>query len=336
MDDANRPVKDERSNSVKHELQVQNDGSCNDQYKSRKPHWWTQLAGRRGTKTQRHAIQRMTERGYCIPKQILTDFSRINNRSNNVHGAINVETDLLTDERKRVWWNNTLAVSDSDHVPISNAKDISIVINQNNEKYAHKFLEMLAFKSSLPARVYKQKWLEIGFGRGANLFSNARNNQCNLYIGSEIHQPGIGALAQEIERGLEIDNAVENIRILPGDGIKLLSHLPDNYLDCILITFPDPWPKELHSQWRVIQIDTVRQMKRVLNSDGRVLVATDAECFDSWSREIFSKEPTEWKEIVPCPPRQEWLPIISYYEQKGMNEGRHTMLQAWLVQSAIN
>lgn len=335
MEGTHSPVEDEHSVSEEYgELQVQKDCSNNDLYKSRKPHWWTQLAGRRGTKRQRQAIQRMAERGYCIPKEILTNFSRINNRSINTQSPMNAATtDAVTGDWKRNWWDRALAISDSDRTPISLVEDINIVINQQNEKYTHKFQEMAAFKSTLQARVYKQKWLEIGFGKGANLFSNAQNNHCNLYIGSEIHQPGIGALAQEIEKGLEMGNAVENIRILPGDGIKLLSHLPGGYLDCILITFPDPWPKELHKEWRVIQTDTIRQMKRVLNNNGRVFVATDAECFDSWSREIFSQENTEWKEIIPCPPRKEWLPIISYYEQKGINEGRHTMLQAWLVQS---
>lgn len=302
----------------------------NDHYQSRKPKWWAQLARRRGTKAQRQAIQRMTECGYCIPKEILTDFSRMNNRSQKSACSTSmIPEDEKTDQWRRGWWNRVLSVRDVHDDSTECVHDISIVTNEQNRKYAHKFLEMLAFRNILTAREYKHIWLEIGFGNGANMFANAKNHPDNLYMGSEIHQPGTGILAQTIEVGLTKDNPVENIRILPGDGIKLLYHLPDNYLDAILITFPDPWPKESHACWRVIQTEIIQEIRRVLRYAGCVFVATDAECFNSWTHEIFSRELEAWMEVKPCPPREEWLPIISYYEEKGLNEGRHTMLQSW-------
>ena len=320
--------KDERCNFVDDKLAkppTNEDNTDNEQYQSRKPKWWTQLAGRRGTKAQRHAIQRMTDHGYCISKELLTDFSRVNNRSNKTNNGI----DAVSDEWKRGWWDRALAISNSTFRSVECVHLIKIGTNEHNEKYTQKFQDMIKFSSILPCQEYSQKWLEIGFGQGSNLYANAQKNPRILYLGSEIHQPGIGILAQKIEEGLKKDNAVENLRILPGDGIKLLYHLPNNYLDVILITFPDPWPKEFHAKWRVIQLDTLREMKRVLRKDGRVFVATDAKCFNIWSREIFSKESTAWKEVIPCPPRETWLPIVSYYEQKGINEGRQTMLQCW-------
>ena len=87
---------------------------------------------------------------------------------------------------------------------------------------------------------------------------------------------------------------------------------------------------------------------------GRVYIATDATCFNDWTRKIFHQEEataaatsnnndeeeedqsnttdathSNWKEVIPTPDRESWLPIISYYEQKGLDEGRHTMLQCW-------
>ena len=89
---------------------------------------------------------------------------------------------------------------------------------------------------------------------------------------------------------------------------------------------------------------------------GRVYIATDATCFNDWTRNIFNQEVaaaaatsnnndekeedqsnntgatnthSNWKEVIPTPDRESWLPIISYYEQKGLDEGRHTMLQCW-------
>jgi tRNA (guanine-N(7)-)-methyltransferase len=317
-------------------------------YRSRKPKWWAQLARRRGTRAQRQAMQRMTDKGCCMPKEILSDFSRLNNRSKMTEL---VDTAIEIDAWNRGWWNRALSIADTNHSQIEAkcAHDTTFISDEQNMKYAHKFNEMIAYKNPLPPREYKQKWLEIGFGNGDNLFCNACNNEDTLYMGSEIHQPGIGALAQKIEEASRSNKSVENIRVLPGDGIKLLSHLPNNFLDAILITFPDPWPKEFHARWRVIQTETIREMKRVLDNDGCVFVATDAKCFDSWAREIFTKgcaegiadnevkpeeEQRAWKEVTPCPSRESWLPNISYYEQKGINEGRHTMLQCWKISKA--
>lgn len=301
----------------------------NGQYESRKPKWWTKLARRRGTRSQRQAIQRMTNCGYFLPKEVLADFSRINNRSNKsggVDASVNVNLSI-TDDWKRGWWNRVLAVKELNDAPTDCAIDTSIVMDDRNQKYASKFQHMNEFTNIRPARQYNQVWLEIGFGNGANVFANALNNPDTLYIGSEIHQPGLGTLAQKIET----DDSVQNIRILPGDGIKLLYHLPNKYLDAVLITFPDPWPKEFHARWRVVQTETIKEMKRVLNAYGRVFVATDAVGFNDWSRIIFTNENDDWSEVIPCPPREKWLPIVSYYEEKGLNEGRHTMLQCWQV-----
>ena len=306
-----------------------------DQYRSKKPKWWTQLAGRRGTKAQRQAIQRMAEHGYVMPKQILTDFSRLSNRSKVSSDLMAKEMDWLNDQWKREWWNKALGVHGLVHQQSMdyNIHEIAFTKNDENDKYAHKFQEMVTYKNTLPAREYEEKWLEIGFGNGANIDANAQNHPNRLFIGSEIHQPGVGNLVQKMEERIRKDDCVDNIRILPGDGIKLLFHLPDKYLDCILITFPDPWPKVFHARWRVIQVDTIREMQRVLTANGRVFIATDAECFHTWTDEIFSKESINWKPVIPCPSREEWLPVISYYEQKGINEGRHTMLQCWQVAS---
>ena len=41
----------------------------------------------------------------------------------------------------------------------------------------------------------------------------------------------------------------DNLRIFPGDGVKLLGFLPENSIDEIYLTHPDPWPKEQDHHW---------------------------------------------------------------------------------------
>lgn len=91
-------------------------------YRSRKPKWWTKLSGRRGTRSQRKAIQRMTQRGYCLSKEVLTDFSRVNNHhriaasSRKTSVASEREDDVQNDEWRRAWWNRVLGIKiDSDN-----------------------------------------------------------------------------------------------------------------------------------------------------------------------------------------------------------------------------
>ena len=35
--------------------------------------------------------------------------------------------------------------------------------------------------------------------------------------------------------------------------------------------------------------------------------------------------------IEPCPDRSEWLPAVSRYERKGLEEGRSTKLSCWMA-----
>merc|ERR1712070_765980 len=46
-------------------------------------------------------------------------------------------------------------------------------------------------------------------------------------------------------------------RIHTGDGYKLLPKLPDGSLSAILITFPDPFPKESDVNYRLVQHQTL-------------------------------------------------------------------------------
>ena len=338
------------------------DGGCSDDqqdakaYEARKPKWWTKLSGRRGTRAQRHTIERMTQCGYCFSKEVLSNFSRVNNSARH-----NSSAELRAADRwRRLWWNRSLAVFDEKDDAADVEPVIDTVTNSTNQKYAKKIDDMYSNKSPLVPRRYEQIWLEIGFGNGDNIIANAKRDPDILFIGSEIHQPGIGTVLRQMEAEIGLRDsttaeeteekkvdatnfsstedsddalnkrACQNIRILPGDGIKLLSHLPCKYLSRILITFPDPWPKAGHSRWRVIQPNVLVEMHRVLKCDGQVLVATDAKVFYDWTREIFEQESSKgWEETIPCPDRTNWLPIVSYYEQKGIDEGRYTMLQCW-------
>jgi tRNA (guanine-N(7)-)-methyltransferase len=198
--------------------------------------------------------------------------------------------------------------------------------------------------------------LEIGFGQGDVLLANASKFLNRYYIGSEIHQPGIGSALLRIETAINQEitslaindetHPYENVRIYPGDGVKLIGMLPRMSLNAVYLTFPDPWPKEDDHCWRVIQDESVRSIGRVLKPGGCFYLATDSTCFYDWTMEIFQRAQSDrrcenlgdgpktsivqWEKVLPCPNRDDWLPVVSKYEEKGIVEGRNTMLQCWM------
>lgn len=130
-----------------------------------------------------------------------------------------------------------------------------------------------------------------------------------------------------------------NAKMCIGDGVKILRFLPMSSIDNIYLTFPDPWPKNHQSPWRVIQEDTLGLIRDKLKPGGRFFLATDSTIFDEWTKKVFgivNEKAREsdggreyWREMETCPSRKGWLPVLSKYESKGIDEGRYTICRCW-------
>jgi tRNA G46 methylase TrmB len=137
----------------------------------------------------------------------------------------------------------------------------------------------------------------------------------------------------------------DHVRVYAGDGTKLLHSIPDQSVAAVLITFPDPFPLKHQQHWRLLQLDILSELRRVLLATrGRLYLATDHEGYHDWSHQqvkAFNQlqrdcrgndnhNPTTlFKLVEPTPDRALWLPVVSKYEQKGRNEGRTTWLSCW-------
>ena len=318
-----------------------------EKYLSRKPRWWRQLAGRRGTKSQRLASSRMSALGYCIP---------------NIRRELNTNIDLMKLFK---------------YPPRMPQKNIAEEVESENMVLEKKDEKIVQGKISKIEKGIQDTQdltlnLEIGIGLGDNILANAQNNPHCFYIGADVHRPSVGMVLSRMEKSIvsgeywssgndklsekndissnltKVDTPLslpyDNVRIYGGDGIKLLESLPYSSLSAIYITFPDPWPNDGQSKWRVIQTGTVESMARVLKPGGFVYLATDSQCFDEWTQRVFTIVDEEnsseqsndecsvrhkWRQITPCPDRKSWLPVKSKYEEKGLAEGRRTMCQCW-------
>lgn len=183
----------------------------------------------------------------------------------------------------------------------------------------------------------KEIIMELGFGDGRNLFANACNNERRLYLGADVHQPGVCSLLKQIESyNTANSKGLRNIIVYPGDGVKLIRSLPSSSVSQIMVTFPDPWPEKHQEKFRIIQQDVVMEFERVLRDQGLVLVATDSSSFAGWTQGVFAdaqsiqegRDSRRWVMREP-PNREGWLPVKSKYELEGNMASREIVLQCW-------
>jgi tRNA (guanine-N7-)-methyltransferase len=129
-------------------------------------------------------------------------------------------------------------------------------------------------------------WLEIGFGGGEHLATQAERRPDVLALGAEPFLNGVASALRHIEAA-----ALTNVRLHAGDARDLLAALPNACLDRVFILFPDPWPKLRHHKRRLIQPGVVAELVRVLKPFGRVRFATDWANYADWTLERLAAAP---------------------------------------------
>ncbi len=130
--------------------------------------------------------------------------------------------------------------------------------------------------------------IEIGFGMGQALVQWAQAAPHWYLVGIELYQPGIGALAHQLNAA-----ALQHVGVVEQPAQAVLAALPNQCIDEVRIFFPDPWPKKRHAKRRLIQPGFVIELARVLKPAGIVHLATDWQPYADWMRECF-KTSTEF------------------------------------------
>jgi tRNA (guanine-N7-)-methyltransferase len=113
--------------------------------------------------------------------------------------------------------------------------------------------------------------LEIGFGNGENLAALAQAHPERDFLGVEVHRPGIGRLLRVLE-----SQQLTNVRLICHDAVEVLARqIAPQWLEEILIFFPDPWPKKRHHKRRLLQESFAQQLAERLAPGGVLRIATD-------------------------------------------------------------
>jgi len=160
---------------------------------------------------------------------------------------------------------------------------------------------------------FNLKSLEIGFGTGEKLLQSAISYPDNLFIGIEYYKKGIAQLLLNIEK-----HKLKNIRLFYGDAFDYLKLLKTNFLDEVLIMFPDPWPKKRHYKRRIINANFLENMLMKIKKNGFVKIVTDWENYGERIIELLD-ENKKFEKIQDISIYKER--ILTKFEKRGISQG---------------
>ncbi len=137
------------------------------------------------------------------------------------------------------------------------------------------------------AQQHKPVKLEIGFGNGDSLIEMAKNDPDSLYIGIEVHTPGVGRILLNIHQ-----LGLNNLKIMSHDAMEIFRDMiPGRFLTRVFLFFPDPWHKARHHKRRIVNEKFRHFLADKLVVNGVIHMATDwQEYADYMAQEFLNDE----------------------------------------------
>jgi len=121
-------------------------------------------------------------------------------------------------------------------------------------------------------------WLEIGFGGAEHLLWQAEQNPDVTLLGVEPFLNGVVKAVSGITQ-----NDLKNIRLHRGDARDVLKLLPDASLERVFVLFPDPWHKARHNKRRIINMEFLEDLHRVIKPGGVFRFGSDIIHYVDWT-----------------------------------------------------
>jgi tRNA (guanine-N7-)-methyltransferase len=189
------------------------------------------------------------------------------------------------------------------------------------------FLPRLALDLAAPVRELTSLFvdpveavrLEIGFGGGEYLVSEARAHRRIGFIGVEPFVNGMAKVLSVIAA-----EPFANIRLHHGDATEVLAWLPASSLAQVDLVYPDPWPKRRHWKRRFVQDGSIGALARVLRPNGEFRFATDVADYAAWTLKHLMRSPHfAWTAERADHWRKSWPGFPgTRYEAKAKSAGR--------------
>jgi tRNA (guanine-N7-)-methyltransferase len=138
--------------------------------------------------------------------------------------------------------------------------------------------------------------IDLGCGDGSFLVGMAEQFPERDFLGVERLLGRVRKVCKKITR-----RSLENARVLRLESRYTVEWLlPEASVSRLHLLFPDPWPKLRHHRRRIVQLDFLEAVWKVLVPGGEFLFMTDHEEYFHWAVEkikTFGKfEQLEWNE----------------------------------------
>jgi len=116
--------------------------------------------------------------------------------------------------------------------------------------------------------------LDLGCGRGRFLLEMASLYPEINFLGIEIREPLV-IEANELRDQHNLTNLHYLFANVNNSIEDILSSLPSQHLELVMIQFPDPWFKKKHHKRRVVQPETVDSLNRFLRAGSQIFLQSD-------------------------------------------------------------
>lgn len=128
--------------------------------------------------------------------------------------------------------------------------------------------------------------LEIGFGRGEHLASQAAMRPDHGFVGCEPFLDGVVGLLLHVEQ-----QDLGNVRIHMNDALDVLERLPDASLSRAYLLHPDPWPKARHAKRRFMNKGPIDLIAAKLKPGAEFRFGTDHPIYCRWGMMVMGQSP---------------------------------------------
>lgn len=162
-------------------------------------------------------------------------------------------------------------------------------------------------------------FLEIGPGRGDLLLDLAARYPDKQFVAVELAGRRYFKLIKRLQK-----RDIENVHLLWGPAqVAVPKHVVPESFERVYVLFPDPWPKKRHAHHRLLQIDFIRLLLKVLEPGGSFFFATDFTEYASWVVENLAGISELDIQGTPYSSQEQIADYFpTFFEKKWREEGR--------------
>lgn len=126
--------------------------------------------------------------------------------------------------------------------------------------------------------------LEVGPGKGLFITTLAQKFPNKFFICVELNLT-VSAICAKLVK----EKDLKNVFVVSGDMFNVFKYIEDKKVDTIFLNHSDPWPKKRHEKRRLTHKNFTEQYRRILKTEGKLIVKTDNLDFFNFSIESLTE-----------------------------------------------